>query len=141
MDSGFGAVLQIILMLSNINEVVFELVNAIGVGNDSVVFVGRNLALRHVQHALPPVNNFPLLNHTGDIGITGVYHFASLFVVPWLIDTGLGHGIGLALIGILNLLLIEAWNFHNLIQRFNLIILRLITLISLILIYCFIALN
>jgi len=118
----------------------FQLINAIGVGHNSVTFCGGDFALRNIKHPLPPLNNLPLLTHTGYIGISGINHFASFFVVAWMFYTGLRNGVGLALVGIAYLLLIKTRGFHNLIQRLNLIIFRLITLISLIFINGFVSL-
>ena len=77
MKGGLGAILQIVLVFTNINQVVFQLVNAIGIRYERIVFVCGNLTLRNIQHPLPSLNNLPLLNHAGDIGVTGVNHFPS----------------------------------------------------------------
>ena len=119
----------------------FKLIYTIGVGYDSVVFVWGYAALRDIEHSLPSINNFPLLHHAGDIGIAWVYHFTGFLVIFGFTDTGFRHNIGIALICTPNLLLVKTGHLHNLIQRLNLIIFRLITLISLILINCFISLN
>ena len=128
-------------MFANINQIMLELVNAIGVSYKGVIFIWRDFSLRDIQHALPPINNFPLLNHAGNVAVARIHHFTSFFVVFRFADTGFWRSICIALVGAANLLLIETRHFHHFIQRLYLIIFRLITLISLILINCFISLN
>ena len=76
-----------------------QLIDAVGVGYDGIIFIWRDFALCNIKHALPPINNLPLFPHTGDIGIAGVYHFASLFIVLGFADTGLGNSVGITLVG------------------------------------------
>ena len=80
-------------MSSNINKVVFELVYAIGIGYESIIFIWYNFALCNIKHSLPPINNLPLLNHAGYVRIAGVNHLASLLIIFRLIDARLWSGI------------------------------------------------
>ena len=118
-----------------------QLINAVRIGNNGVGFGGYYAALRDVKHALPPINNLPLFNHARDLGVTGVNKGAGFAVVPWPIDVLPRHHVGTTFVGRAQLLLIKSWIFHNLIQGPYLIVFRFVTLISLILIYCFVALN
>ena len=94
----------------------FELVDAVGIGYDRITFIWWNLALRNIKHTLPPINNLPLLPHTGDVAVAGVYHFASGFVVCVLADASLCHSVRIALVHRLKLLLIKTRYFQHLIQ-------------------------
>ena len=127
-------------MPTNINQIMFQLINAIGICYDGVVFCRCNFALRDIKHALPPINNFPLFAHTGDVGVTGVNYFTGFLIVFRARYCGFGNGIGIALVGRAHLLFIKSRSFHHLIQRLNLIIFCLITFISSIFIRAFVTL-
>jgi len=80
-------------MFSNVNEVVFELVNTVGVRDDGVALGWWYLTLCNVEHALPPINNLPLFHHTGHVRVSNIYEFTSFLVVFGPIDAGLGDGV------------------------------------------------
>jgi len=75
-----------------------ELVYAIGIRYNGIVFVGRNLTLRNVKHPLPSLNNLPLFNHAGDIAIAGINHLTGLFVVLGLADAWLRNRVRIAFV-------------------------------------------
>ena len=93
----------------------FQLINAVGVGYDGVVFGGWDFACSHIKHTLPPIYGLPLLNHTGDIRIAGINHFARFLVVFRMPYAWLWDCVRVALVGRLYLLLIKARHIHNLI--------------------------